>query len=340
MFDETLERFAAAVHENPLLPKLEAMARELTGGTFFILWCVDDTVHRLCPDGQEADLHKFCRLTRSTPEGARRCSVCRSLVAVRACYHGLTDYCCHGGISVIAAPVAAPSPESPAFLVVSSCAFADADADRGWEAARKHAEGLPIAMNQLRNAYYELPALDETKARAIRHIVDVAACVLSDVYERVSQTAPSALPRAPRDAGGGQEVEDLLRPALAAAREGAVGRPDRPAGVSLTEMVMAIVGNNPAARYSVASVARAARMTPNHFSTLFHKHAGMPFTEFLVRERIALARTLLADPTMPVSEVALRVGFDDPSYFSRRFRQITGKAPNTYRRRYVGTSPE
>ena len=35
----------------------------------------------------------------------------------------------------------------------------------------------------------------------------------------------------------------------------------------------------------------------------------------------------------PFTEIALRVGFPDPSYFSRIFRQVTGMPPSAYRER-------
>ena len=331
MTESTLDRFTNAVRESAILAKLEAMARELTGGTFFILWCKDDDVHRLCPDGREADLPKFCRLTRATPEGAKRCSVCRSLVAVRACYQGLTDYCCHGGISVIAAPASIPDQGGSGLLVVSSCAFADVERERGWALARKHAEGLPVNPQHLRKAYYELPVLCEDKGPLVRSIVDVAACVLSEIHAGVTSDFERAqLPR-PREDSDDSEVENLLGPALAAVRDGSVGKPGRGSASTLAEIVMSVVGNNPAIPFTVVNIARAARMTPNHFSTSFHKSAGKSFNEFLTEERIALARKLLSDPTLPVAEVALRAGFDDPSYFSRRFKQVTGETPKAYR---------
>lgn len=328
---DTLENFTTAIRESPILAKLETMAKELTGGTFFILWCQDDTIRRLCPDGREADLPKFCRLTRSTPEGSRRCSVCRALVAVRACHQGLTDYCCHGGISVIAAPASTPDQIGRGFLVASSCAFADADRERGWGLARKHADGLPIDFRHLRKAYYELPVLCEDKAKLVRSIVDLAACAISEIYTHACAGTRTSRPRSDRKYTGSGAVEERLGTALAAVRDGSVRRPGQTSATALAEIIMAIVCQDPAIPFTVINIARAARITPNHFSTLFHRSAGRSFKDFLTEERIGLARRLLSDPTMPITEVAVRTGFEDPSYFSRRFKQITGRTPNAYR---------
>jgi two-component system response regulator YesN len=48
--------------------------------------------------------------------------------------------------------------------------------------------------------------------------------------------------------------------------------------------------------------------------------------------RIDKAKLLLADQQLTVDDVAERVGFDDPKYFARVFRDLTGTTPSAYRR--------
>src|SRR5262249_34947903 len=42
-------------------------------------------------------------------------------------------------------------------------------------------------------------------------------------------------------------------------------------------------------------------------------------------------KRLLANPAMPVADVAVAVGFSDPSYFTRVFKRQEGVAPSEYR---------
>ena len=44
-----------------------------------------------------------------------------------------------------------------------------------------------------------------------------------------------------------------------------------------------------------------------------------------------MAKQLLKDPSVPIVEVASRVGLDDQSYFSRFFKKKTGLTPSQYR---------
>ncbi|MBQ0030749.1 MAG: helix-turn-helix domain-containing protein [Bacteroidales bacterium] len=53
--------------------------------------------------------------------------------------------------------------------------------------------------------------------------------------------------------------------------------------------------------------------------------------EILTEYRLNLAKKLLSSEDMSVSEVAFAVGFNDPSYFSRRFKEFFGTSPKSAR---------
>jgi AraC family transcriptional regulator, transcriptional activator of pobA len=60
-------------------------------------------------------------------------------------------------------------------------------------------------------------------------------------------------------------------------------------------------------------------------------------TKDLVLDRVMLeAARLLRFTDLTVQEIAFRVGFDDPLYFSRAFKRRHGEAPMAYRERTRG----
>ena len=67
-------------------------------------------------------------------------------------------------------------------------------------------------------------------------------------------------------------------------------------------------------------------------SVLMHmkvkKITGLSTTEFIKKIRLSEANKLLKENSLTVSEIAYRVGFNDPSYFSRSFRKMFGKNPS------------
>jgi len=78
-------------------------------------------------------------------------------------------------------------------------------------------------------------------------------------------------------------------------------------------------------------VARAAGLSPSHFSHLMRAKTGWSFTELLTRLRIDRACHLLAHTAHPLARIAQDCGFSDQSYFTRVFRRRTGQTPGDYR---------
>lgn len=90
---------------------------------------------------------------------------------------------------------------------------------------------------------------------------------------------------------------------------------------------------NYAIPYDAAATARAVAVSESHLRALFEKWVGESPHQFHTHCRIDQARRLLTDQNMPVSEVALQVGFTDGRYFSRVFKQFVGVSPSQYAER-------
>jgi AraC family transcriptional regulator len=70
-----------------------------------------------------------------------------------------------------------------------------------------------------------------------------------------------------------------------------------------------------------------------HFCTAFRKATGLTPHQWLTSLRIARSRELLADPQMPVSTIALAVGYQTPSAFATAFRRVEKITPSQFRER-------
>lgn len=81
----------------------------------------------------------------------------------------------------------------------------------------------------------------------------------------------------------------------------------------------------------IAQIARQYHFSRNHIYTLFRQEYGLSPQAYLLRVRMEWAQRLLATGTFSVHEVASMVGFQDPLYFSRVFRQYVGVPPSTFR---------
>ena len=83
----------------------------------------------------------------------------------------------------------------------------------------------------------------------------------------------------------------------------------------------------------VPALARAAHMSPSHFSRRFHAAYGETPYSYLMTRRIERAKALLRRGDMPVTEVCLAVGCTSLGSFSSRFTELVGETPSSYRAR-------
>jgi AraC-like DNA-binding protein len=86
----------------------------------------------------------------------------------------------------------------------------------------------------------------------------------------------------------------------------------------------------------VAALARAALMSPAHFSRQFRAAYGETPYAYLMTRRIERAKALLRRGDLSVTEVCLAVGCTSLGSFSARFTQLTGETPTAYRARDHG----
>ena len=83
---------------------------------------------------------------------------------------------------------------------------------------------------------------------------------------------------------------------------------------------------------SLPEVASHFGLSPQYFSTFFRENFGRTFTQHINSLRIEQAARLLRETDLPVMEVGFSVGFDNFSYFIKRFRSVYGVSPSHYRK--------
>jgi AraC-like DNA-binding protein len=87
------------------------------------------------------------------------------------------------------------------------------------------------------------------------------------------------------------------------------------------------------------ALARAAHVSPRHFSRSFRRTFGETPYQYLLTRRLERARHLLRTTDLQVAEVCLAVGFASVGSFTTTFRRRVGVSPTAYRRANGGASP-
>ncbi|MCC5844327.1 MAG: helix-turn-helix domain-containing protein [Verrucomicrobia bacterium] len=83
----------------------------------------------------------------------------------------------------------------------------------------------------------------------------------------------------------------------------------------------------------LADCARAAGMSPSHYSAEFRRVTGIPPLKYFNRLRLRKASEMLDAGDIPVQDIADRLGYANPFHFSKAFRSFTGLSPRAYRNR-------
>lgn len=73
-------------------------------------------------------------------------------------------------------------------------------------------------------------------------------------------------------------------------------------------------------------------LSANYFGDVVKHELGITAKEYIQNKIATKAKTLLAEQSTPINEVASRLGFNYSNHFTRFFRNITGMSPSEYRK--------
>lgn len=83
---------------------------------------------------------------------------------------------------------------------------------------------------------------------------------------------------------------------------------------------------------SLEEIAESVHLAPNYFHRRFHEIFNVTPFEYMLRKRMNAARQMLGGTDLNVKQVAARVGYDNPFYFSRLFTKHFGVSPTQLRK--------
>ena len=83
---------------------------------------------------------------------------------------------------------------------------------------------------------------------------------------------------------------------------------------------------------SIDELASIACVNKSYFIRLFVRAIGMSPLQFINKKKIAHAELLLITDDLPIKEIAYKLGYSEPSYFIRQFKNVTGTTPMLYRK--------
>ena len=82
---------------------------------------------------------------------------------------------------------------------------------------------------------------------------------------------------------------------------------------------------------SLEEICAEIAVSKNYFCYLFKRETGISLWNYLTGVRLQHAKQLLEETELKSYEIAFRVGYDNPSYFSKMFKKYENRTPNEYR---------
>lgn len=103
--------------------------------------------------------------------------------------------------------------------------------------------------------------------------------------------------------------------------------------------LVGVVDDNLSRGPTADDLSKLVGLSPSHFSRKFQYSAGLSLNRFLNRRRIRRSLALLEDSSLPLTRVAIDLGFSSQSHFTRLFSSHTGLSPNNFRRLHRRSLP-
>ncbi|MGL4953591.1 MAG: helix-turn-helix domain-containing protein, partial [Culicoidibacterales bacterium] len=103
----------------------------------------------------------------------------------------------------------------------------------------------------------------------------------------------------------------------------------------MLKVVLDYIQQHYAKKLTLSELSALANLSPEYFCRVFKQYTGTTAIEHLHDVRIEHAVSLLLQSDLPVLAISLQVGFEDQSYFSKKFKAAKGLTPAKFRKQYA-----
>jgi len=113
----------------------------------------------------------------------------------------------------------------------------------------------------------------------------------------------------------------------------AVHRNNKVKNHQIINKIKEYVRNNYSKGLTLEEIAESVYLSPYYISRLFKEEQGITIMDYLTKVRIEEAKKFLRNPKYNIDEISEKIGYNDPSYFSKVFRRQVGLSPTQFRQK-------
>jgi AraC family transcriptional regulator, transcriptional activator of pobA len=179
--------------------------------------------------------------------------------------------------------------------------------------------------------FAECPALDPAQTRTVLAVPETSAELVNAYCLRMFEEL-----RTKRE-GYRTATAALLRLLFVEIRR-CLSSPSVPSSFhkysSLTARFLRLLNSRPYQLTTASEAAKFLGVSRSWLNQLVRQETARNLTDHLRGRLLLESKRLLAHSDLNVSEIAYQLGFEDPSYFTRLFRQVEGSSPREFREQY------
>lgn len=278
---------------------------------------------------------EFCSVIRENPVSRKRCYRCDSLAGLEAVRLGRPYiYLCHCGIVDVAVPVLVGDRYLGAVMFGEVRLPKNAEAEAKVERLVSEISSFQAESRNARSDLLEMyERLPEMEYASIVQVADTINAMVNYIIDRAVNrenevmTYEYLLHGAGGPASGAQrEIEELRMPEPEKREAG-----ERLSKSSPVYPAVEYVRAHMQEMVKMVDMAHLCHLSPSYFSRVFHREMGENFINWMNRQKVEEAKRRLRAGNETVNQIALELGYLDPSYFINVFRRFEGITPLVYR---------
>ena len=236
----------------------------------------------------------LCRMIRASEKGVERCNACDSWNNKKAEVQGKPIlYKCHAGFLDMIIPIFVQGCHVASLS--SGQILSEPPSEAGFVKLKKRLAALNLDDRTLYKAYQSAPYMPNKKVRNIMTLLEIFAVQLCEDLRKI------------RELKSRLERDELRKAKEYVTRQ--FSDPD----------------------LGLEETAANAGLSPTHFSRVFKKCTGIPFTHYVQSVRLAEAKKLLAHSEKSISEICFACGFNSQANFIRVFRSLEQMTPSHFK---------
>ena len=102
--------------------------------------------------------------------------------------------------------------------------------------------------------------------------------------------------------------------------------------VNMVELIKEYIHDNIGKDFKRTDVAEAVHLNADYLTRVFKKNTGVTVSEYIIIEKMNVARNLIKTTALPIKFIASRVGYENFSHFSHSYKKVHGISPSDERK--------